>query len=244
MFSRVAARLAPGKLQRWSYSAWSTHKRCPRSFKYNYIDKLKQAPHFAMERGTTIHALAESFLKGKLTGMPRPLLKIKKPLTALKKFKPGVEEFWGVDRDMRPTVKGAPSWLVAKTDAYVLIGDVLYVIDHKTGRIYPEHVDQASLYATVGYVLYPKIRKVVVEFFYIDQGETHSYTYTIAKLRYNLRYWKAQGRKLMSATEFPATPGFPACALCGYRSDRKLANGQKGPCRLWKYANDPPSPKT
>ena len=234
MFTRVAEKLKPGKITRWSYSAWSTHKRCPRSFKYGYIDKLKQAPVHAMERGTAIHALAESFLKGKITGMPKPLMKLKRELVALRKFRPGVEEFWGLTEQM--TKAGRAAWLVAKTDAYVLIGDVLYVIDWKTGRIYPEHVDQASLYATVGYVLFPKIRKVVVEFGYLDQGEMHSYTYTLAKLRYNLRYWKAHGRQLMSATKFPATPGFPACQLCGFRTDKKLANGEKGPCDLWRHA--------
>jgi hypothetical protein len=188
-----------------------------------------------MERGTTIHALAENFLKGKITGMPMPLRKIARVLKGLKRAGVKAEEFWGVDDEFRPIKKGV-QWLVGKTDVYVLLGDVLYIADFKTGRIYPEHVDQASLYATMGYSLFPKVRKVEVEMIYIDQGETHSYTYTLAKLRYNLRYWKAQGRKLMSATEFPATPGFPACVLCGYRSDKKLANGEKGPCKLWKHA--------
>jgi len=234
LFTRKHGELKKRGFTRWSYSAWSTYKRCPLSFRYSYIDRIKQAPNYAMERGTTIHALAEQYLKGKITGIPKPLSKIARVLRGMKAAKVKAEEFWGVDRDFTPTVKGAPSWLVAKTDLYVLLGDILYVGDFKTGKIYPEHIDQASLYATVGYALFPKVKKVEVEFIYIDIGEVHSYTYTLAKLRYNLRYWKDQGQHLMKQTKFMPTPGFPACVLCGYRSDRKLADGSPGLCDKWK----------
>lgn len=241
MFTRVRKELAGttnGLVPRWSYSAYSTFKRCPKCYYFGYVKKIKQAPFYAMERGTTIHALAENYLIGKITGLPKALAKLRRELAGLKAYKPTCEKYWGVTPRWKKAEYG---WLVAKTDAFVIVKRkgrlILVVVDHKTGGIYPEHVDQASLYASVGYAIFPHVDSVEVEFFYLDKGEVHNYTYTKAKLRANIKHWMAEGRRLMTQTKFPATPSKGACGFCGYRTDKKLADGSPGLCDKWKLAS-------
>lgn len=190
----------------------------------------------AMERGTTIHSLAEHYLLGNITGgVPKQLQKLTYEFKGLKKAKPTCEKFWGVDDNWKP--KEYPAWCVAKLDSYVPPSkkeNVLIEVDHKTGRVYPEHVDQASLYSAIGFGYYPKVDLIEVEFFYIDQGFVQPYEFTRAKLKYNVKYWLDQGKFLMSRKKFPATPSRRACDWCGFRSDKKLANGQPGPCDEYK----------
>ena len=220
---------------RWSYSSWSLGRKCPLALKYAYIDKLRGPPVPAMERGTMIHSLAENYLIGKITGgVPLPLKKVATELRNLKKHKPIVEQFWGLSATWKPQKYG---WVVAKTDAAVLPTkkmNELIVVDHKTGRIYPDHQDQASLYASVGFGLYPNVEKVDVEFFYIDQGHVETYPFSRAQLRFNVKYWLEEGKKFMSQKKFIPTPSESACSWCGFRSDKKLANGKPGPCEKWR----------
>jgi len=219
----------------WSYSAYSTFKRCPKCYEYGYVKKLKAAPVYVMERGTTIHALAENYLNGKITGLPKPLAKLRRELAGLKAAKPTCEKYWGVTPKWKKIKYG---WLTAKTDAFVLVKRkgklILVIVDHKTGGIYDDHDDQASLYAAVGYGVFPNVGKVEVEFFYLDHGVVHAYEYSLAKLRRLVRYWKAEGRRLMSQTKFLPTPSKKACGFCGFRTDKKLADGSPGLCDKWR----------
>jgi hypothetical protein len=209
-------------------------KSCPAALIYSRVNKLQGPPVPAMERGTAIHALAEHYLNGNITGgVPMKLRKLSREFKALKAKKPIVEKYWGVSAEWKPMNYG---WCVAKTDAYVppKVESILDVIDHKTGRIYPSHPDQASLYAAIGYALFPKVEEIHVAFFYIDEGFAPSYEYTRSKLRYSVKYWREEGLKLMATTNFLPTPSPDACGWCGFRSDKKLANGKPGPCNAWR----------
>lgn len=183
-----------------------------------------------------IHKLAENYLTGEITGgVPKQLWKLQKEYRALKVAKPIVEQFWGVSPDWKPMSYG---WCVARTDAAVLPTKrlpVLDIVDHKTGREYEKpHRSQAGLYSAVGFALYPKIDEANVEFFYTDQGFVQSYNYSRAQLRYQVKYWQEQGLKLMAAKKFLPSPSEDACRWCGFRDDKRLANGKKGPCKAYK----------
>lgn len=222
-------------IDHWSYSSWGAMRKCPQAFYYGQILKLRGPPVPAMERGTMIHSLAEHYLIGDITGgVPLPLRKLSKEFRALKDANPIVEQYWGVSSEWKPMKYG---WLVAKTDAAVLPTkkeNILIVVDHKTGREYPEHPDQGSLYGSVGFGLFPNVDKVEVEFFYTDQGYVRTFKFTRAQLRWNVKYWLEQGRKLMATKSFLPTPSHNACDWCGFRSDKKLAGGKPGPCTAWK----------
>ena len=222
-------------VRHWSYSSWSLLKKCAAAFKYGQIDKLRGPSVPAMERGTRIHSLAENYLNGGITGgVPPDLRKLSTEFKNLKRAKPIVEKFWGLDPDWKPMEYG---WVVAKTDAAVeptKKDNSLVVVDHKTGRVYPDHDDQGSLYAAVGFGMYPKVEKVEVEFFYVDQGIVSPYEFSRKKLISLSEYWMEEGAKLMSTRKFLPTPSESACRWCGFRSDKRLANGDRGPCDAWK----------
>jgi PD-(D/E)XK nuclease superfamily len=225
-------------IERWSYSAWSLFKKCPFAFKCAYIDKLRGPPIKAMERGTLIHKLAENYLNGTIIGgVPYQLEKLKREFKALRKAKPTCEKYWSMDITWKPKDYG---WCTAKVDAYVpptKQENVLVEVDHKTGGIYPEHVDQGSLYGAIGFGYYPRVDEIEVEFFYVDKGEVETYKYTRPMLRYNVRYWLDQGKELMSTKKFLPTPSKEACCKwsgCSFRSDKKLADGTPGPCKAWR----------
>lgn len=226
-------------IERWSYSSWGLMNKCGYAFKLAYVDKLRGPLVPAMERGTMLHSLAEHYLIGDITGgVPPQLRKIEAELKALKAEKPTVEKFWGLTADWEPAEKG---WVVARTDAFIpprKKRNKLDVIDHKSGREYPEHAKQGSLYSTIGYGLYPSVDEVEVSFFYIDQGYSTSYQYTRAQLNHGVNYWLAEGEKLMSTTKFLPTPSKDACGWCGFRSDKKLADGTAGPCEAWKVIRE------
>ena len=46
-----------------SKSAVNSYRKCPREFKYQYIDKLEQEPNDYMLLGTDVHDIAETFVK-------------------------------------------------------------------------------------------------------------------------------------------------------------------------------------
>ena len=223
-------------LDHWSYSAWSLHKKCPFAFYNSYILKLKQPDNTAMARGTMIHSLAEQYLKGGITGgVPKQLNKLATEYRLLKKARPIVEKFWGVNAQWKPS--GYPSWCVMKMDAAIVPtkkDPTLWIGDHKTGRIYPDHVKQGSLYVSIGFALYPKIELATAEFLYTDQGKVEAHEFTRSQIRHQVKYWQEEGKKLISQTKFLPKPSYNACQYCGYRDDKKLANGKKGPCAAYK----------
>lgn len=219
------------KLHRWSYSLWGQFKKCPKSVKYGKIDKLPQPPVPAMERGTKIHLLAEHFLKGNVKGVPKELAKLKPEYLELKKAKPEhIEEFWSLGRKWQRVKDGfRDGWFTLKADAALAPRKGVAIgIDHKTGRYYPTHDEQAELTAVMLQKWYPDADGYEVEFFYTDQGEVQSYVFKPKYLSKRHDYWREQGEMLMAERKFLATPSQDACKWCAFRSDKG------GPCQDWK----------
>lgn len=211
-------------IKRWSYSSWATYNDCGARFKFRYIDKLPEPPSAAMARGTDIHTIAEYWLDGKLKGpLPPKLKKLEAEFKGLKKLKPQVEAWWGVDEKWQ--VKQEESWLVGKVDAHVFHENVLTVIDHKTGKIYADkHEKQASLYAAIGAAFYPKAESVRAEFWYLDQGTVLTWEWQPKEVKKLQKAWTERGRDVMSAKRLDARPSF-YCKWCPY------SKGVGGPCQ-------------
>ena len=72
----TAKKVIPIKpLTSWSFSRYQDYKSCPAKAKYKHIDKLKEPPSPAMERGAAIHNLCEQYVRGTLAKLP-PELKL------------------------------------------------------------------------------------------------------------------------------------------------------------------------
>lgn len=117
-------------IKSWSLSALQLYEQCPKKY---YLEKIKKVPvpsSPALERGIDIHAKAEGFLKGTITGLPNELQKFKNEFENLKKHGAIAEEELTLDRHWQPVPNGwndPRTWLRGKTDAR--IGD--WVCDFK-----------------------------------------------------------------------------------------------------------------
>lgn len=211
--------------KRWSYSAWSTYTECGFRFKMRYIDKAPEPPSRAMARGTDLHTKAEYWLGGKITGpLPKGLKKLEVEFKGLRALGSAVkvEAWWSVTRDWMPKKF---SWLLGKSDVHVADNSELTVIDHKSGRIYADkHAQQAGLYSALGFAHYPKVKTINAEFWYLDQGEVLTWSWTRDQMKGLQAEWTRRGDEVMAAKNLEARPGY-YCKWCPYS---KLVGG---PCK-------------
>lgn len=113
-----------------------------------------------------------------------------------------------------------PAWLRLKLDACVFLDDTqAIVIDYKTGRKFgneAKHAEQLHLYQLVTFLRYPKLEKVTVELWYLDQDEVTSSTFTRAQgLRFKANFHR-RGEALVTCTDFPPNPNVHSCKWCQY----------------------------
>lgn len=218
---------------KWSFTGWACKMTCEYQYYGRFVLGIKDTfdeDNPAIMRGNLLHKKQENYLIGKINGVPREFLPFKDELEGLKKAKPIVEKYWGVDANWQPANWG--SWVVFKMDAAVpptKRDNTLWVQDLKTGREKPLHKDQASLGATIGFAQYPKVQEVQVEFWYADQGIIRAYEYTRKELERMTKKWQSEGDKLLTPQKkYIPTPSADNCRYCPIRSDKQ------GDCKKWK----------
>ena len=81
---------------------------------------------------------------------------------------------------------------------------------------------------------YKKVKDITVEFWYLDSGEVQEFTYRRDQLRTLKARWRKAIKPILEARRFPAQPDEDACRWCSFRSDKKLASGEAGPCGGWR----------
>jgi hypothetical protein len=223
------------KLRGWSYSAWASLQDCPFRFEQAQLLGNRGPPSPAMDRGIDIHKKQEYYLRGEIREIPRPLEKLATEYEVLKSKSPLTEQFWGVDNKFEPQFanvrRGERSWCVMKMDAAVLPtrrDRTLFIQDLKTGKEYPNHEDQAEIYACIGSSHY-ECDEVDVEFWYADAGYVTSITYKPKHLVDLTEKWIERGIDVMTPRKrYMQTPSTKACGYCHLRSDKG------GPCKAWK----------
>jgi len=227
----------------WSFSRYSDYKQCPAKFKYKHIDKLKEPPNPAMERGSAIHKLAEDYALGKLPKLPVELKLFSEEFKRLKAEKVKViEDQWTWSANWAGETawndwKGA--WLRVKLDAAYLNTEynALVIIDHKTGKLrednHAEYREQLELYGLSGLLKYPDVKVVSPRLWYLDagaiypNGEPHEpeIEYTRADEPKLKKIWLKRIEPMMKDKSFrPKQNQF--CNWCHFRK----SNG--GPCPL------------
>lgn len=218
------------KFEAWSFSRWSDYEKCAFMAFCKYLDpnKPKFVPNKAMQRGTDIHTKAEKYATGVIRKLPKELELFEDEFKALRKIKKKLkvegqltitadwEETGWFDRD---------AWLRVKMDLmYNVNAEHLKMIDHKTGRIRPEHENQLSLYALIGFVLFDEVEKIDAELWYLDEGEIIPFTYLRKDFNKLKKAWEKRTKKMLTDTVFKPTPG-NGCTWC----DFSAAKG--GPCK-------------
>lgn len=224
----------------WSFSRYSDYRDCPAKFKYKHIDRLKEPPNAAMERGTAVHKLAENYLNGLIRAVPKELAAMADDFKRLKAQKVKfVEEQWAFTANWGETRwdDWTNCWLRVKMDVSYIVPEhrALVPIDFKTGRPREEknaeYEEQLELYSMTGLLKQPEIQVVSPRLWYVDHGVIHpnpeerEIEYTRADLPGLQKKWVARVKPMFNDRTFKPTPG-DACRWCHFRK----SNG--GPCKF------------
>jgi PD-(D/E)XK nuclease superfamily len=217
-----------GPVKAWSYSSLKKFEQCPYGIQLAKVDKLKgpeRDENHPAERGNKIHKLAEDFVQGKLTDLPKPLRKFEGDFNLLRgMFADGmvtVEEDWGFTSDWGITGWMAPdTWARLKCDVVVHHDEKhLTVIDHKTGKKFGNevpHTQQGQLYAVGAFMRYPDVEVISVEFFYLDEGKKSKKTYTREKALKYMKRFTDRAVAMTTCKVFNPKPNKFNCQWCDF----------------------------
>ena len=193
------------KIKSWSYSQLSDYEACAHAHMYRRIVKLPEPPSYHMTKGNAVHKLAEEFLLRNIPVLPPVLNKFSKEFANLLEHgaKPEEEFVLGKTWNHIPNGWNADNaWLRLKLDAR--IGN--YVVDFKTGKIYPGHKTQGKLYANVIMMLFPEYDQVDVEFWYLGLGEVVTWTFYREDLIEDIADWERRVFIMHNDTVYQPTP--------------------------------------
>lgn len=213
----------------WGWTKLDVYRGCPQQFKYKFIDKRREPESPAMKRGGEIDKAIESYLNGwtdQIIGFT-PSEVWAERLAKLRNVKPMTQAAWGVSADWRPL----PNWfhpetrLRAKSDVFYLKDDSLILIDIKTGKYRVPSKDQVELYSIVGHCFHPEVKRVLAQFWFVDQDSVpHVEVYSPKKLLALRAKYDTEAAKLYNDRRFNPTPGEP-CRWCSFSRQKG------GPCK-------------
>lgn len=213
------------KFTAWSFSRYNDWRRCPLYAKLKHLDRMREPEGPALARGNEIHSQAEKWSLGAKGKIPASLINFKEEFKELRAAKPSCEESWALASNWTRTDWFAKTaWLRLKIDAWYVKKDVLHVIDHKTGKIYPEAEEQMDLYGTVGLALFPQVRTVRARLWYLDQGEEKELGYDRKSESALRKGWEKRVAPMLSDVSFLPKPN-DKCKWCAFQK----AKG--GPCK-------------
>jgi len=216
----------------WSYSRYADYAQCPFKFKCKHIDRLPDPGSAAMQRGNTIHKLAEDYTLGKIKKCPPELKHFAGQFKELQKLSPIVEQAWGYRSDWtwtgKPNWFGDDVWFRAKADLMVVYDDATAdLIDHKTGKKYQTNKDQVELFALAGFKRYPHLTEINTRLWYLDQPTDNEVvlSYTAKDAALIQKGWSKKVIPMFADRKFAPRPN-DKCHWCTFRK----ANG--GPCKF------------
>lgn len=231
------------RITAWSFSRYSTYIICPLQAFFKYTKKIQGPTNDAMSRGKKIHKDAELYCLGEKKRLPKSLalfdVEFKELRKLAKKRVLQVEEQcqFAFTKSWEPCEWfSRDAWLRVMFDAMYVDGDTLVIIDHKTGKIRPQHKDQLELYAVAGFIIGPEhITKVRADLWYLDQGEIvpdpdNPREYTRADAEKLRKEWVKRTKKMLADTTFKPSPG-ALCRWC-YFGKSGVAKGGPGLCKF------------
>lgn len=214
---------------RWSYSSISEYKDCPLQYKLDYIDGLSYQEGTSASRGSRLHKNAEDYIKcppWDIVQLEKDMLPLGPELERMKQNGWLSEETWLADRNWNPVDSDEAAYIKSIVDLHHLEGDILEIIDLKSGKRYPEHEEQLQLYAMIGIKRYPEAKRVDVKAWYIDEGGTFGFqaSYLPQMFDHYAATWNELAERMFKDTEFVPTPSINACRFCPFKRSKG------GPC--------------
>lgn len=211
----------------WSLSKIGTYEKCPAQYKYRYIDHIPTKKSESAQRGTDNHAVIEGYLKGHHASLPSELSFYTGFFDGLKKFELFPEIQIALDNEWNPVPWDSPTvWWRGVLDLLTLPNEQeAYVYDWKTGKFYPDHDDQKSLYSLAVLATYPAVRLVRAFHVYVDLGKTSKKEYSRDQMHMLRDFWTNRVVKLERDSSFIPHPGW-YCSYCPF------SRAQGGPCKF------------
>ena len=214
-----------------SYSGLTMFEKCPRSFHLKYIVKHPE-PEFvsspAMLRGTKLHNAAENYVRQELAELPKELKEKQgffDRIVTLGTAQPELEFNLTEDWQSIPFEQKEDGFIRGIIDLVLPQGNVLEIMEYKTGRVYDTHADQRALYSLAGLILYPEAEVVRTTTVYFDLGGADK---TTTVERCNLETIKWSWTRRVNKTKpvgqaYPMRPG-KQCNWCNFSKKKG------GPC--------------
>lgn len=203
-----------------SWSRINTHSKCAKLAYYKFVEKIKDPGGFASDRGSNIHKMAEEYLMaGEEHPLPPVLSKVGSVLYELRGLEnKTVERQLSWDKNWDEC-----EWFYPGTYMRAIMdftGELsptrMRIVDHKTGKVYPDHPEQLELMVLCAMHLaeWDHIDEFVVNDLYIDQGFMSSDTMYVREQFKELHdKWDPIFEKVTSDDIFGANPG-SACKWC------------------------------
>lgn len=218
------------RIKAWSFSRYKDYTQCPLKARLKHVDRLSEPGSAAMERGTAIHKMAEDYARGTLKKLPKELAGFTDFFKLVRKYKDDIlatEDNWAFTQQWDPCEWNDwnRAWVRVKIDLVLQDGPGhVMIIDHKTGKRKADHLEQLSLYALAGFVMYPDAKEITSRLTYLDSGEVGEEGFHSKQLTALKKEWTAKAQPMLNDTTFAPRPG-NYCRWCHFRK----ANG--GPCQ-------------
>ena len=223
-----------------SFSKWATYDQCPRKYKYRYRDKvavIKTDKNEAALRGTRVHNSVEELFKGTRPNVDEEiqdaygewLCSIRDAYECIPELKFALNaEFESCDFDAPDCLVRGYIDLVVKDGKNSKTGEdvetpSIHGYEWKTGKEYPEHMQQKMLYGMILLILFPLVQEVSVTGVYFDQGHNRKIVYKRGMLGTYKWQWLRKFEVMDKDTTCAPNPNF-MCKWCDY----SRASG--GPC--------------
>lgn len=208
------------RIAAWSYSRYSKWSACPRSAYYAYIEKVKEAPSAAMERGSAIHKEIENWVNASEAPAPKCIHP-----TLVPDYLQMKEEEYIAESEITFTSSwkltgwfDASAWLRVKTD--LISPSCNVVIDTKTGRMRDGYTEQLSLYAMAAdKISEVKHSKITTALLFVDSGDKVVEVFDRKELDALPVRWEKKVKPMLADTTFTPNPG-NACRWCPFSKSK------------------------
>ena len=221
------------QIEAWSFSRLNDYQKCPALAKFKHVDKLREPDSPYGAKGTLVHEEAARYLTDKKLKLPISLQRFGDEFKQLREQQVLCEQQWAFDKEWLPCSWFGPrAWLRIVMDAHYLKTvkegrglrrTAAVVIDYKTGKLYPEHTQQRSLYALGAMLMYPDAQEIAVQHWYLDAGELQASAFVAKDLQRLKDEWLRGSYKMLHDQKFVPTPG-RHCKWCHFR------RSNNGPC--------------
>jgi putative RecB family exonuclease len=228
------------KFAPYSVSKIELYNKCPKAFKYRYIDKIKTPMKFYhLEKGSLWHKLIEYKLQDKLNEFKKPKFKeltnedylqqlkdIKSFFTSnifkeyyTSNYNKQYEQYFTINEDGSVSNKKTKyTLMLGYIDFNMYNEDSVFVIDWKTGKKphenYPKSDFQLDIYAYYMYIKY-NITNIISKYCFVE----HNYEQTKDKFNFN-KIWKDLNNNInkIERDSLFMTKESPLCDWCEFQT--------------------------